>query len=151
VAGAPATCRACGRAALSVRRSAPGDLAPLNFFFDTVLRRDYFLRRGQLEEILAGERHHVFVAEIDSVLVGVAITTRPARLVNVLVHPAYRGLGIGKALVAASGAREVRAKTDMVSGDPRKFYQSLGFRRTGRFNAKRNIELMARPGRARAP
>ena len=37
-------------AALTVRPSAAGDLVPLCFFFDTVLRKDYFLRRGQLEE-----------------------------------------------------------------------------------------------------
>lgn len=160
---------ACGRAggdcaavALTLRRATQCDLAPLEFFFDTALRRDYFVRRGQLAEILRGARHEVFVAEIDAVLVGVAITTRGARLVNALVHPAYRGLGIGRELVAASGAREVRAKIDMSSGDPRGFYRSLGFASTGERNRKQNIELMARldsptarerrsePGRAEA-
>jgi len=132
-------------AALTVRPSAAGDLVPLCFFFDTVLRKDYFLRRGQLEDILKGAYHKVFVAEIDGILVGVAILTHGTRLVNALVHPAYRGLGIGKELVSHSGAREVRAKLDMSTGDPRGFYESLGFEPTNQFNAKGNIQLMRVP------
>ncbi|MCG3127297.1 MAG: hypothetical protein CHACPFDD_02155 [Phycisphaerae bacterium] len=131
-------------AALSVRPAGRTDLTPLQFFFDTALRRDYFIRRGQLEEILTDRYHRVYVAEIDQVLVGVAITTCESRLVNALVHPAYRGLGIGRALVEQSGAAEVRAKTDMSSGDPRPFYESIGFKPTGRTNGKGNIEVMQR-------
>jgi GNAT superfamily N-acetyltransferase len=121
-------------------------LVPLSFFFDTVLRRDYFIRRGQLEDLVTGRRHRVLVAELDAVLVGAAITTRGSRLVNALVHPAYRGLGIGQALVECSGATEVRAKLDARAGDPRGFYRSLGFVATGARNGKGNIEVMRLPG-----
>lgn len=132
------------RAALTVREAVPSDGPALTFFFDAILRRDYFLKRGQLDDMLADDRHHVLVAEIDVVLVGVAILTAGTRLVNVLVHPAYRGLGIGHEIVKQSGAREVRAKLDVSTGDPRGFYEQLGFRRTGEFNVKRNIELLRR-------
>ena len=128
--------------ALTVRQAGPGDVLPLGFFFDTVLRKDYFLRRGQLEDLVRDEHHHVYVAEIDTVLVGAAVTSGDTRLVNVLVHPAYRGLGIGQQLVRQTGATEVRAKTDMSTGDPRGFYEALGFVSTGEFNSKGNIELM---------
>ncbi len=132
----------CG--GLTVRPASRGDLVPLNFFFDAVLRRDYFLRRGQLEELVGGRYHQVYVAEIDAVLVGVAVTTRGSRLVNALVHPAYRGLGIGRELVNCTGATEVRAKLDMSSGDPRGFYRSLGFVSTGVHNDKGNVEVLRR-------
>jgi len=137
-------------AALTVRPCRKSDLKPLLFFFDAVLRRDYFLRRGQLEELVRGPHHRVFVAELDAVLVGVAVLTRGTRLVNALVHPAYRGLGIGRALIRGGGATEVRAKIDMSSGDPRGFYRSLGFITTGLRNGKGNIELMRLPKRLRA-
>ncbi len=131
-------------AALTVRAARASDLAPLGFFFDSVLRRDYFLRRGQIEEMIRGRHHSVWVAEIDSVLVGVAITTGGSTLVNALVHPAYRGLRIGRALVEHSGARRVRAKLDMSTGDPRGFYHKLGFEDTGRRNERGNIALLER-------
>lgn len=131
---------------LSIRAASTSDLGPLSFFFDAVLRRDYFMRRGQLADLLSSKTHRVFVAEIDRVLVGVAITSAGCRLINALVHPAYRGLGIGAAMVQASGVTEVRAKLDMSSGDPSGFYESLGFQRTGERNEKGNIELMRRGG-----
>lgn len=131
-------------AQLAVRPARQSDLVPLNFFFDTLLRRDYFIRRGQLEDFINGEHHQVYVAEIDAVLVGVAITTCGCRLVNALVHPAYRGLGIGTALIERSGTTEVRAKLDMSTGDPRRFYRALGFASTGARNGKGNIEVMRR-------
>lgn len=135
------------RADLTMRRATPLDVEPLSFFFDTALRKDYFLRRGQLEEFLASDRHRVYVAEIDCVLVGAAITTRGNRLVNALVHPNFRGIGIGRALVEYSGAKEVRAKLDMSTGDPRAFYESLGFEKTHKRNAAGNIQLMRKSGR----
>jgi ribosomal protein S18 acetylase RimI-like enzyme len=135
---------------LVLRPARETDHVPVQFFFDTALRRDYFLRRGQLADMLRQKHHRVLVAELDGVLVGIAVLTRGERLVNVLVHPAYRGLRIGRALVEASSAREVRAKIDVSSGDPRPFYKSLGFRRTGRFNRKGNIELLRRAAIRRA-
>jgi GNAT superfamily N-acetyltransferase len=137
--------KAAGPAAeLTVRLALPVDEAPLQFFFDTALRRDYFLRRGQLAELIADARHTVMVAELDGVLVGAAILTRGARLVNMLVHPSYRGLGVGRRLIESSGAISVRAKLDMSTGDPRPFYRRAGFEGTGRFNDKGNIELLER-------
>ncbi len=134
---------------LIVRLAGKTDETPLSFFFDTLLRNDYFMRRGQLRDILRSDYHRVWVAEIDDVLVGVAITTRGSRLINVLVHPAYRGLGIGRALVCGSGAREVRAKVDMSTGDPRAFYRALGFVARGRTAGKEHIELMQQPKSSR--
>jgi GNAT superfamily N-acetyltransferase len=138
--GPAATARPPAR--LTLRRATLHDAISLNFFFDAMLRKDYFLRRGQLTEILAGTHHKVFIAEIDCVLVGIAIVSGGSRLINVLVHPAYRGLGIGRALVEQTRATEVRAKLDMHGGDPRGFYRALGYRSTGRFNAKGNVEVM---------
>ncbi|MCA9243720.1 MAG: GNAT family N-acetyltransferase [Phycisphaerales bacterium] len=140
-----ATSKPAPPTSLTVRDASLTDIAPLTFFFDTVLRNDYFLRRGQMEDMIRDRSHRVLIAEFDHVLVGVAVLTAGSRLVNALVHPAYRALGVGRAIVEASGADEVRAKIDMSTGDPRPFYRRLGFRATGRRNAKGNIELMRKP------
>ncbi len=127
---------------LTIRPALRSDATPLRFFFDTALRDDYFIRRGQLDEILSSPQHRVWVAEVDTILVGVAITTQGTRLVNALIHPAYRGLGLGSELIRHIGITEVRAKIDMSTGDPRPFYEHAGFERTGQFNRKGNIELL---------
>lgn len=127
---------------LRMRRATLRDGHALRFFFDTALRRDYFIRRGQLDELLTDRYHEVYLAELEGVLVGVAIKTRGVCLVNVLIHPAYRGLRIGAALIQHSGATEVRAKLDMSTGNPRPFYEKLGFESTGERNEKGNIEVM---------
>jgi GNAT superfamily N-acetyltransferase len=131
-------------AGLRLRKAGEDDAPALQFFFDTALRRDYFVRRGQLEELLTDGYHDVWIAELHGVLVGIAIRTRGVCLTNVLVHPAYRGLQIGAALIEATGATEVRAKVDMSAGDPRGFYRRLGFRPSGERNAKGNIEVLRR-------
>jgi ribosomal protein S18 acetylase RimI-like enzyme len=134
---------------LIVRPVRESDLVPLTFFVDAVLRKDYFLRRGQLASMLRDRRHEILLAELDGVLVGVAILTRGAHLVNLLVHPAYRRLGIGRCLVERSGAQSVSVKLDMSSGDPQAFYEALGFESTGRRNRKGNIERMQLIGSGR--
>jgi ribosomal protein S18 acetylase RimI-like enzyme len=136
-----ASARSTGGAVV-VRAARRTDFEPLVFFFDTILRKDYFMKRGQLRDMLEGQHHRVHVAEIDCVLVGVAIQTARTRLVNVLIHPAYRGLGIGRELIQTIGVREVRCKLDMSTGDPQSFYQSLGFEPTGEKNDKGNIAVM---------
>ncbi len=59
---------------LVLRKAMPSDLAALEFFFDTAAAADYFVRAGNSRICSKSERHEVYVAEIDLVLVGVAIT-----------------------------------------------------------------------------
>lgn len=147
-ADAPVVATHAGDRTLTVRPACRGDLVPLSFFFDAVLRRDYFLRRGQLADMFQSPYHTLLIAEIDHILVGAAVLTRGTRLVNVLVHPAYRGLGIGRALVQLSGATEVRVKLDMSTGDPRAFYRALGFVACENQPSKSNIQVMHLPAGA---
>ncbi len=135
-------------AELRIRPARQSDLVPLTFFVDALLRRDYFLRRGQLAGMLRDRYHRILVAELDHILVGLAITTRGTHLVNLLVHPAYRRLGIGRSLVERSNAASANVKLDMRSGNPRGFYEALGFGATGKRNRKGNIELMRLVSRA---
>ncbi|MGE3181731.1 MAG: GNAT family N-acetyltransferase [Phycisphaerae bacterium] len=128
---------------LTIRRATARDAVSLRFFFDSTLRRDYFVRRGQLEDLISDPYHEVFLAELDGILVGIAIKTRGTCLTNALIHPAYRGLRIGRALIEHADVTQVRAKIDMSTGDPRAFYRKLGFA-SGAKNGKGNIEVMER-------
>ncbi len=143
--------KADDRGQISIRAAEPSDATALEFFFDTMLRKDYFLKRGQLRSMIQDGAHRVLIAEAARVLVGVAVLTAGTRLVNVLVHPAYRGLHIGKALLEASGANEVRVKRDMSSGDPRKFYEASGYSPAGPASEQGHIELWRKDGDGAAP
>ena len=113
---------------LVIRRADPRDLTAVTFFVDTCLRNDYFFRTGHLQAMLASARHRVSLIILDDALVGLAITTRPATLVNLLIHPAYRGLGIGTTVLKHVNPSAVRCKTDMSTGDPGRFYAKNAFR-----------------------
>lgn len=126
-----------------IRRAQLDDESALGEFLDSHLRKDYFVTRAQLHEILDGRYHEMVVATDSCTIVGIAIMTRSARtLVNLLVRPADRRRGIGDALLSFLQVERIRAKLDVSDGDPRDFYRNRGFRSTGRFNIKRNIEIM---------
>lgn len=127
----------------TIRDAVGQDFAMISTFLDKHLRRDYFITREQLQHVL-GRRYHELVLAMDwDRLVGIAIMTKAARtLVNLLVDPEYRCRGIGDALLATLQVERVRAKLDVSDGDPRDFYRARGFRSSGRFNSKGNIEIM---------
>ncbi len=126
-----------------IRDAVEQDLAMILTFLDKYLRRDYFITRWQLRHVL-GHRYHTMVLALEGEgLVGIAIMSKASRtLLNLLVHPDERRRGIGDALLATLKVERVRAKLDVADGDPRDFYRARGFRSSGRFNDKGNIEIM---------
>ncbi len=71
------------------------------------------------------------------------VTTKRRQLINLLVAACERNRGFGSALLRVSRAELIRAKIDVSAGDPTDFYCSRGYFRTGEFNKKGNIELLA--------
>lgn len=126
-----------------IRDANPDDFDALMTFIDAELRRDYFIPREQLRQVLGGRYHTCLIAVEDGRVLGVAIVTKARRqLVNLLVAGCERNRGLGSALLSRSRAELVRAKIDVSDGDPRDFYCSRGYMRTGEFNKRRNIELL---------
>lgn len=97
--------------------------------------------RGVFEMEVRSVRSHNFVAKIDGVLCGYIVTWRiydEVHILNVAVHPKFRRLGLGRALVehcfayhVERGARhallEVRESNEAAQG----LYEKLGFTRVG--------------------
>lgn len=132
-------------AGLWTREATAADLPVLAEFFDVLLYRDYFFRRGHLADLLEQRNVRVQVVMEGWVLVAVAVqTTSNSSLLNLLVHPAYRGLGIGRALLAMLEPERVRVKTDASTGNAAGFYRKLGYRRVER---RRRVSTYARPAR----
>lgn len=104
--------------------------ADLSFWIDVHLRRDYFMPRRQLRELLSRPQSDTWVIVLRGEVIGLAVVWGELRLHNLLLDAAWRGKGIGSVVVKALGIEEVRAKTNMSMGDPTGFYQKLGFRTT---------------------
>lgn len=126
-----------------IRDATPDHFDALAGFLDAHLAGDYFITHEHLKHVLEGRYHETILAVGDDGILGVAIMTKTCRtLVNLLVAPDSRKRGIGDALLATMQVERVRAKLDVMAGDPRDFYRSRGFRSSGRFNGKGNIEIL---------
>lgn len=127
-----------------IREAYIADYYTLVDFMDRELRRDFFIPRQQIHHILCGRYHRTWLAVEKGRILGVAIISRARRtLINLLVATCERNRGLGGALLRISKPEAIRAKLDVTAGDPREFYCSRGYLRTGEFNRKRNIEILA--------
>lgn len=92
-----------------------------------------FINREQLKTEI--KKRRVIVAENSTGIVGVRIGWN--RLWNIVVHPNYRGQGIGRALIVVHHPEYIRVKSNPVGHlnknqianfkDPTEFYEKMGF------------------------
>ena len=121
------------------------DFEALRTFVDTYLRRDWFERAQALAAKL--RRNRVPLLGFDGpMLVCWALMSAEGVLQNLLVHPDYRGLGIGAAALELLDAQIIRSKSDQSTGDPEEFYRRAGYHDSGLIaGRKKNIRIMIRP------
>jgi GNAT superfamily N-acetyltransferase len=134
----------------SLRRANESDAAALAACIDAAYAH-YAARIADLPPVsadCAGEiaEHHVWVAEIRTALVGGLVMMAEAgfmRLANVAVHPGYKGLGLGLALIAlaetesaAQGYHEMRLTTHVDMPENVRLYAHLGWQEDRRLGNK---------------
>lgn len=152
---------------LLIRRADERDIPSIVLFLDSYLSKDFFMTAGVIRRCVTGDNpdggtrtpYFVWLAfeEEGDILVGVCIVSTSLTLENLVVHPTRRGKGIGKALLLKAFPLEIRAKTDMSSGNPIEFYEKCGyrvieiadpkFRYMLKSKGKHNIALMRRTAR----
>ena len=126
----------------AIRNAVDDDYDALESFLDEFLRRDYFIPRRQLREILTGRYHEALLAVDDDRILGVAIMTRSLRtLVNLLVRPCERKRGIGDALLSRLRVERIRVKMNVSDGDPTGYYLKRGYRMSSERTGKRHIRI----------
>lgn len=118
--------------------------ADLSFWIDTHLRKDYFMPRRQLRELLARPNSDTWVVVIGGEVVGLAVVWGNLRLHNLLLDAAWRGRGLGAVVVESLGIGEVRSKANMSTGDPKGFYEKLGFKEAEKAGKNGQIRVMRR-------
>lgn len=95
---------------------------------DLHLQGDYFFKRRHLLGILQRSTSKVFVVHVGDVMAGLLILYKGSVLHNLYLSPEVRGSGIGSAVVRHFQPQIIRAKTNMLAGDPTKFYEQAGYK-----------------------
>lgn len=111
-----------------------GDVLAVEHFADSVLRDDFFFRKGHWLSLVADSRVQLFCVRLRpgdqlewSEIVGVVVLYADSTLHNLFLAPHWRSLGIGTAIIGAVAPSTIRAKIDMSTGDPSGFYARLGY------------------------
>lgn len=151
---------------LLIRRADERDIPAIVCFFDNYLASDFFMTAGVVRRCVVGENpdgkkrtpYPTWLAfeEEGDILVGVCIVSTSGVLENFVVKPQRRRRGIGKLLLSKANPIEIRAKTDMTTGNPAEFYASCGYKivemADPKFRymqkGKKNIAIMRREAQA---
>lgn len=110
------------------------DVLAVEHFADSVLREDFFFRKGHWLSLVADSRVQPFVVRVRpggqpewSEICGVVVLYADSVLHNLFLAKQWRSLGLGSAIIEAVSPSKIRAKVDMSTGDPTGFYSRLGF------------------------
>jgi len=118
------------------------DFTAFHEFLDRYNRKDWFeFRQQQFDKFFRSQI--VLLGFHDDRLICYAGKSAQNVLQNLLVHPDYRGCGIGQVAIELIGPWMVRSMSNQSQGDPEGFYAKAAFRSTGvRVGRKKNMLLM---------
>ncbi len=124
---------------IKYRRGTSSDLNSIIEFIDKNIP-DFFMPKGRIETIVTGGSKKnrwstkpsiVWLALKDNCIIGVLFMSNSGSLWNLLVHPDYRGKGVGSELMKLAKPKTVRCKWNLSTGDPTEFYEKLGYGKVG--------------------
>lgn len=120
------------------------DLVKIARFIEEHVRDDVFDSRKRLKSFILREK--TMLCFDDNKLIALAVVQRGNdAMIRLLVHPNYRGKGIGKQMIAQLNPQIIRSKTDQSTGDPTDYYTSIGYEAIGALvGRKKNVQLMQR-------
>ena len=119
-----------------VRVAVEDDIKGICELLDKEYRKDYFMPEKHVRRLVTGESDdgcegrrplNVWIATGEERVIGFARVSHKGNLMNLLVAKDLRGEGIGKVLLKMSNPNIIRAKLDVVTGDPTSFYLESGY------------------------
>lgn len=138
-----------------IRYAAPPDAEALAKFFDdelagrkknkkTIGSGDFFVPRQRCCDFV--RNRPCWLAISDGKIIGVAVKNLKSNvLIHLLVAWDWRGKGIGARLLNTINPDVIRSKTDQQAGNPKTFYEKMGYRSSGIMTGRKgNIEMMTR-------
>jgi GNAT superfamily N-acetyltransferase len=119
---------------LWIHRCGLTDHQALQDWADAALKDDYYFKRGHFQALLAKVTVQVYAAAVGTApdsptwaTSAFAIVYQGTRLLNLYIAKEFRSMGLGSFIMRYLSPSEIRAKTDMTAGDPRAFYERLGY------------------------
>ncbi len=105
---------------------------------------DYFVTRNQHKTYF--KNCHVWIALDAEKIIAWGVKEKSGVLIHLLVDANYRGKHIGTEMMHRINPDVIRSKSDQMTGDPREFYETLGYKvvSTQMIGKKKNIELMSK-------
>lgn len=100
-----------------------------------MLHGDFFFKKGHWHGLLRDPSAQVYaiawaptITHHKQQLVGLAVTHEGTTLHNLYLDPFWRNQGLGSTVLQILEPETIRAKTDMVAGNPVPFYEQLGYK-----------------------
>lgn len=118
------------------------DYLAVQEWLDRHLRGDYLFKKGHLLSIIRRPTSKLYAILLDGMYTGTIVYYNGSVLHNIMIAEEFRGLGLGEACIRHLQPELIRAKTNMVAGDPVPFYQKLGFQPTGLDPERPHIVVM---------
>lgn len=109
---------------------------------DAGLRADAYIPRGQMRAILKRSCSDVYIISYEGEVCGFAILYTGRKLHNLFIVDWARRKGIGSIVLRALDPQQIRSKSDISHGNPRKFYESHGYNYRGSDPEKPHIEIL---------
>lgn len=106
-------------------------------FIDAYYRKDYFLPDSKVIRMVTGEVDPkfgntrkpmiVWISKDNEGISGIAFVTLSKTLIQLLIRPDCRKMGLGSKLLEFAQPKKIRCKVDTSTGDPTGFYLNNGF------------------------
>lgn len=126
------------------------DYLAVQEWLDRHLRGDYLFKKGHLLSIIRRPASKLYAVMLEGIYCGTVVYYAGSILHNIMIDPEYRGRGIGEAVIKHLEPKVIRAKSNMVAGDPVPFYQAQGYEPVGLDPARPHIVIMEKPKEAAA-
>ncbi len=134
------------KTAITIREANPSDLNQIRTFTDFWLSgrgmkkkapgavNDVFISPGQHAKYIRS--YNVFLMFYSNQLIGWAVKQYHHQLIHLLISGYHRNQGFGTFFLKIIKPELIRSKTDQSSGNPKRFYESLGYESIGRTTSK---------------
>lgn len=109
---------------------------------------DYFISPSQHKKYICKYRTFLCLDELE--IIAWAVVEPSGTLISLLVAGNRRGEGIGRAVIELLSPKLVRSKSNQSSGNPRPFYEKMGYKLLRRETSRSRLDIdQVRPKRPR--